>query len=76
VLLGGKVYSTPAGERFRAAAREIRMPGNVHVGFNCHRLRADEPLFLFPDADHRLLKAMRDIPDYLERAGGWAPHPL
>jgi uncharacterized protein len=73
VMLGvfpsGKVYPTAEDDRFWAAAREMKMPVTAHVGFNRSGPRADEPMFLFPDADPALLKSTRNIVDYVARWG-------
>jgi predicted TIM-barrel fold metal-dependent hydrolase len=73
VMLGvfpsGKVYPTAEDDRFWAAARDMNMPVTAHVGFNRAGPRADQPLFLFPDADPGLLKSTRSIVDYVARWG-------
>ncbi|MDH4260935.1 MAG: amidohydrolase [Gammaproteobacteria bacterium] len=73
VMLGvfpsGKVYPTAEDDRFWAAAQEMRMPVTVHVNFNRAGPRADQPLFLFPDADPGLLKSTRNIVEYVARWG-------
>lgn len=73
VMLGvfpsGKVYPTAEDDKFWAAAHAMRMPVTVHVGFNRAGPRADQPMFLFPDADPGLLKTTRNIVDYVARWG-------
>jgi predicted TIM-barrel fold metal-dependent hydrolase len=73
VLLGvfpsGKVYPTPADDTFWAAAQEMHMPVTIHVGFNRNGPRANEPMFLFPNADPEILKSTRHIVDYVARWG-------
>jgi predicted TIM-barrel fold metal-dependent hydrolase len=73
VLLGvfpsGKVYPTLEDDKFWAAAQEMDMPVTIHVGFNRNGPRANEPMFLFPNADPEVLKSTRHIVDYVARWG-------